>query len=127
MVFSGCHKLPFMGKAEGDRVSDEVLKQEFIGGAYSSYRVKAGPPWIRLVITPEQVEFHARGLARLIGGGPWAIPRRQVKRVFAKRRRNFFPHQDPPACPRSQAKVTGPLVSHEESAIGTPNETIFGR
>ncbi|WP_133247100.1 hypothetical protein [Pseudarthrobacter sp. AG30] len=80
-----------MGNAEGDGISGETLRQEFIGGAYSNYRVKAGPPWIRLVVTPKQVEFRGRGLARLSGRGPWAIPREQVQQVFAKKRRNFFP------------------------------------
>ncbi|WP_136611517.1 hypothetical protein [Sinomonas albida] len=80
-----------MGKADGGGVSGEALKQEFIGGAYSNYKVKAGPPWIRLVVTTKQVEFRARGLARLFSRGPWAIPREQVKEVFAKRRPNFFP------------------------------------
>ncbi|KHL02424.1 hypothetical protein [Sinomonas humi] len=68
--------------------------REFIGGAYSNYKVKAGPPWIRLVVTPKQVEFHARGLARLFSRGPWLISREQVRQVFMKRTHSFFPPRD---------------------------------
>ncbi|WP_138415256.1 hypothetical protein [Sinomonas gamaensis] len=80
-----------MGNTDPDRVRAEVPRQEVIGGAYCSYKVSASPPWIRLVITPEQLEFEARGPARLFARGPWVIPREQVKQVFAKRRTLNFP------------------------------------
>ena len=63
-----------------------TLRREFTGGAYSNYRVKAGPPWIRFAVTPEKLEFHGRGLMRVFRLGPWTIPRQEVKEVFAKRR-----------------------------------------
>lgn len=79
-----------MGNADGDGIRREAPRHDFIGGAYSNYQVKAFPPWIRLVVTPKQVEFHARGLARLFSREPWAIPREQVKQVFTKRSQGFF-------------------------------------
>lgn len=53
--------------------------------------VKAGPPWIRLTVTPQRLEFHGRGLLRMLRLGPWAVPREQVKEIFAKQRPNLFP------------------------------------
>ena len=67
------------------------LRHEFTGGAFSNYKVKAGPPWIRLVITPQHLEFRGRGLLRLLHLGPWTVPRGQVKEVFVNQRRNPFP------------------------------------
>jgi len=74
-----------------DGIFDAALRCEFTGGAYSNYKVKAGPPWIHLVVTPQQMEFRGRGLLRLLHPGPWTVPREQVKDVFAKQRRNLFP------------------------------------
>lgn len=64
--------------------------REFTGGAYSNYKVRASPPGIRLVVTPEQMEFRARGLTRLFGRGPWVIPHDEVKEVFTKKGRSSF-------------------------------------
>jgi hypothetical protein len=79
-----------MGETD-DGVFDAALRCEFTGGAVSNYRVKAGPPWIRLVVRPQQLEFRGRGLLRLFRLGPWIVPREQVKEVFGKQRRNLFP------------------------------------
>lgn len=65
-------------------------RYEFIGGGYSNYRFQAGPPWIRFVVTPEQLEFHGRGL-NLFRIGPWIVPRSEVKEVFSKRLRRLIP------------------------------------
>lgn len=72
-------------------IFDAALRREFTGGAYCNYKVKAGPPLIRLVVTPQQVEFRGRGLLRLFRRGPWMVPREQVKAVFAKQRKNLLP------------------------------------
>lgn len=74
-----------------DRNLGADLRYEFTGGAVSNYIVKAGPPWIRLVVTPQRLEFRGRGLYRLLRLGPWTVPREQVKEVFAKQRRNMLP------------------------------------
>ena len=74
-----------------DGIFDTALRREFTGGAYCNYKVKAGPPWIRLTVTPQHLEFRGRGLLRILRLGPWTMPREQVKKVFAKQRRNLFP------------------------------------
>jgi len=83
-------KLSPMGDSD-DVISSAELRYEFTGGAVSDYQVKAGPPWIRLIITPQHLEFRGRGLLRLLHLGPWIVPRGHVKEVFAKQRRNLFP------------------------------------
>lgn len=83
-------KLSPMGDSD-EVISSAELRYEFTGGAVSDYQVKAGPPWIRLIITPQHLEFRGRGLLRLLHLGPWIVPRGQVKEVFAKQRRNLFP------------------------------------
>ena len=83
-------KLARMGNAGGDRIRAEAPRHEFVGGAYCNYKVNASPPWMRLVITPQRLEFQTRGLARFFARGPWVIPNQQVRQVFAKRRRRIL-------------------------------------
>jgi hypothetical protein len=75
----------------GEGIFGAELRYEFKGGVVSDYHVKAYPPWIRLVITPKHLEFHGRGLLSLLHLDPWIVPRGEVKRVFAKQRRNLLP------------------------------------
>jgi hypothetical protein len=51
-----------MGNADPNGITGEAPRQEFIGGAYCNYKVNS-----------------------------WAIPREQVKQVFAKKRNRIFP------------------------------------
>lgn len=67
------------------------MSSEFTGGVFSEYRVRVNPPSVRLVVTPEQLEFHPRGIFRILGSGPWTVRRDQVTEVFAKKRRPLPP------------------------------------
>lgn len=65
---------------------------EFSGGGVIGGQVKVGVPGLRLVVTPEQLEFHGSWwTGRVLGLGPWFMPRDQVQEIYGKQPRSLPP------------------------------------
>lgn len=61
------------------------MRKEFTGGLSMPESVRIFPPWIRLIATPERLQFQPRfGLNRIFDG--WTLEREQITSVLREPR-----------------------------------------